>query len=172
MNIVPYVWMGDHWSLPNSVMRLMWNMMVEDKTDETVFCSGVVGNEAEFIRFMQNPGNVVMTQWIDDDPVFIGWLNSFSLCSASAHFNCFSRIWGTQSREAMQNAVDYWFGMMKQNGDPLLQTIIGMIPDDNQRAIKSVSELGFTWLGTIPGYSFNIYTDKPIGMTVGYIKRS
>ena len=172
MIIIPYTWTKDHWSIPHDVMTAIWDKMVKEGSVKSVFCSGSVTTGKEFHNFIKNPHNCVMTQWIGEDIVYLGWLNNFTARSAYAHFTCFKKIWGKRTVEAMKNAFKYWFSLKRDDGKPILDTLIGMIADDNQLAINMVKKCGVKFIGTIPNHSMNIYTGKKIGCTVSYIERS
>ncbi len=168
MDIVPYIYLKDHWSIPYDSIKNIWGKMVEEKTVEIVFCTGTVKTFDQFYAFLQNPKNCVLTIWDKREIVFIGWLNNFNLNSASAHFNCFKKVWGQNkigSVEVGKTALKYWFGFKS------IDTIIGTVPDDNPRAINMVKKCGAEVIGIIPNYSTNIYTNKKIGATILFFER-
>ncbi|MBT7628776.1 MAG: hypothetical protein HN597_03605 [Desulfobacula sp.] len=164
MEILPYVFLKDRWSIPYDTIKSIWEKMQEEKSVESVFCTGTVKTFEEFNLFLRNPKNSVVTIWQGNEIVFLGWLNSFNLNSAAAHFNCFKPVWG-RSVEVGKMALKYWFGFK------FMDTIIGTVPDDNQRAINMVKKCGATVIGTIPSYSTNIYTNKKIGATILFFER-
>jgi len=170
MKIIPYVQVDGAWSLPDSVMIGLWDKMVLENTSKRVFCTGTVKTEAEFLKLMKAPTNSVMTQWIEDEPAFIGWINNFTPCSAMIHFNCFKNIWGRKTVEAMKAALKYYFSF-KDGNRHLFDTIVGMIPSDNKLAILLTQKAGAIGLGTIPDYAVNTYTEEKTGLYICYIKR-
>jgi len=170
MKIIPYVQIDGAWSLPDSVMAGLWYRMLEEKTAEIVFPTRSVNSLPSFMALVKNPQNCVMTQWIEDEPAFLGWINNFTKCSAFAHFTCFKTIWGKRSAEALSAAFKFWFEFHNDDG-PLLETLIGMISADNTRAINLTKRCGVTGLGVIPNYAVNDYTKQKTGLYVCYIER-
>ena len=169
--VIPYVWAKDHWTLPHTVVSDIWKKMLDEGISRTLFCSGSITKEEQFHLFMRSPFNCVMTQWLGEEIVFLGWLNNFMSNSAYAHFTCFKKIWGTRTVEAMKNAFKYWFDFKNNDGSQILDTIIGIIADDNQLALNLVKKCGVRVLGTIPNYSKNSYANKKVGGNVCYIEK-
>lgn len=170
--IIPYVFTDNHWSIPYETMRAIYYQMVDERTAESVFSLGSVFNFEGFLKLMQSPNNCVIIQWEDKQPVFLGWINNFSTISVMAHFCCFKTIWGKKTKEVCDNALKYWFDLKREDGTPLFDTIVGLVSDDNQRAIEMIQKCGLIKMGTIPGYSTNHYTKKKVGATILYIERS
>jgi len=169
MKIIPYVQVDGAWSLPDSIMAGLWYKMLEEGTAKRVFCTGSVNSLPEFIALVKSPKNSVMTQWVDEEPAFIGWINNFTQCSAMAHFNCFKKIWGN-SDTALKNAFKYWFAF-KAGDRHLFDTLVGMIPADNKLAIRLSKKVGAIGLGTIPDYAVNKFTKEKTGLYVCYMRR-
>ena len=172
MMIVPYIYHKDGWTLPYNTIVDIWDKMVSEGTDRIVFQSGVINSFESFMNFLQNKKNHVVTIWDDECAiVFISWINGFAKTSANIHFNAFKKIWGKKTVEIMLMAFKYWFELKDDEDEYLFDTIMGMIPDDNQRAIEMVKRCGVHVVGVIPNYNVNVYTKKKIGATVLYIER-
>ena len=164
MEIIPYVYLKDHWSISYDVIETIWEKMLQDGTFKRVFAAGTVKTFEQFYAFLQNKNNCVVTIWDGNDIAFIGWLNNFTATSAAAHFSCFKSSFG-KAVEISKVALKYWFGF------PFLKTIIGTIPEDNRLAISAVKRSGGTVIGTIPAYSKNIYKNKIVGATIIFFER-
>lgn len=171
MKVVPYVCINDEWSIPFGIVLNIYNKMVEEGTDKIVFCSGSVKSFKDFLVLMNDKKKSIITIWDDKEIIMIAWMTTVNKISAHAHFNCFKKIWGKQPEKAVRMGLDYWFSFKHRNGKPIFDTIIGMIPDDNQRAVSMIKKCGAKIIGNIPNYSTNIYTKKKIGATVLYIER-
>ena len=166
MVIVPYVYIKDHWSISYENIKKIWDLMVEEKTAQVVFCAGTVKSFEEFYSFLQDNKNCVITVWDDDnDVVMISWLNNFNQNSAAAHFNCFKKVWGNGSEEVYMKGIEYYFTM------PFLDTIIGTVPENNQKALAMSKRCGGIVLGTIPNFTTDVYKNKKIGATILYFER-
>lgn len=169
MKLIPYVQIDGSWSLPDSVMAAIWQNMVDEGTAKTVFCMGPVNSLPDFMTLMKSSS--VMTLWENDDPVFIGWINNFTQCSAMVHFNCFKKIWGKRTDEALKVSIKYWFSF-HNDGAPLFDTLIGMIAADNPLAINLTKRVGAVEVGAIPDYAVNKFSKEKIGLHICYIKRT
>jgi len=170
MKIIPYVQIDGAWSLPDSVMSDLWARMTVERTVQKVFCTGSIKSQPEFMHLVKSPSNCVVTQWYGDEPVFLGWLNNFTKKSAMAHFCVFKGGWGW-SEEILKSAFKYWFSFKNYDGDPLLDTLIGMIGADNRLAVKLSKKVGSVDMGVIPNYAVNYYTKETIGLYVCYMQR-
>jgi hypothetical protein len=55
------------------------------------------------------------------------------------HFCALKEIWGKHTQEAMKEALNLWFSMKHpQTGKHFFETIIGIIPEDNDLGAKAV----------------------------------
>lgn len=180
--IVPYTKIGDEWTIKDKALGYIWNKLVDEGTAKKVFNTGTIRCEDDFVRFMKSPNNTVMTEWIDNDIVFLGWVNNITNGSAFSHFICFKTIWGKRSRAAFRISLEYWFSFERDFGVPqhgghigygkkMFNTLIGLISDNNKVAVNMVKKCGVKVLGTIPNYSHDVYMDEPIGVTVCYIQQ-
>lgn len=172
MKIIPYIYYKDAWSLSYDTIEDIWNKMVDEGTSKMVFPSGNVKDMESFKTCLQNKKSNVITIWENKEIVFLSWINNLKPTSASIHFTSFKSIWGTRTDEALLMAFRHWFSHKDNDGEYLFDTIMGMIPNNNQRAIEMTKRCGVHVLGTIPNYTTNFYTKKKIGATVLYIERS
>jgi len=172
MQIVPYVEIDGAWTLKDSFVKTLWDKMEAEGTAKRVFCTGMVTDRDRFLAFMKSSKTVVLTQWDNDECVFIGWLNNISQHTAYAHFCCFKSIWGEQSEEALKNALERWFAFKDSEGELMFDVLCGAIPETNKLAIRLAERCGITKLGTIPDYIRDAYTGVKTGMTIVYIRRN
>jgi hypothetical protein len=164
--LIPYVNLGPRWSLEDQVMVEIYRLMDKEGSARTVFCSGTVTDPESFLSFAKDKRNQIVTAW-DEGILGIGWINGIQENFCFAHFSMFKQAWGTQSLSVGRMFLDYWFGM-KINGTPLFRVIIGMIPEDNRRAINFIKKLGLIQSGYIPGIIYDIYNRKYQGVVIFY----
>lgn len=167
--IIPYVITDGILSLPDSIMRNIYDSMCENKLDKIVFSSGEINTFDKFILFMKNPANVMHTVWEEDRIQMLAWLNNFGQNYAFAHFCCWPETWGKTSVQLGGETLKYWFGFSKETGEPVLDVILGFMPKKNKLAVRYIQKVGLNILGEIPDIRFGENSD---GAVLSYIKRS
>lgn len=172
MILIPYVKVNEEWTIPDELMRGLYQQMRKEGTDKTVFYSGTVKTEEEWMS-MAKSGRTHTAVLLQDSgaPAAIGWLNNYSHKSAHAHWLCFKGIWGTPlTKEAIDKSLRYWFHF-HADGDPLFDVLLGIWPEDNKYIRKFAEEAGFTVIGTIPSLLYNYWEDRTVGAVFSYIER-
>jgi hypothetical protein len=158
LQLVPFVELDEGWIFSDPVLRGIFDKIDEQGLTRTVFWEGSIDNAEAFIKFVKNPS--IVLQFIFEGKALVGmaWLGPLSGNYAFGHFCFFREIWGKRTQEAGEKVLRFWFGFPGPNG-PLLDVIIGAVPDFNKRAHQYVQSIGFTELGTIPGMFKNIYDE-------------
>ena len=167
MQIIPYVLNDGAYSLPDRAVLSIWATMEEHQLDKAVFYSGGMNGE-KFLRFVKSPGNVVHTIWQEDRIQLIAWLNGFGANHAFGHFCCFPETWGKNSVELGGKSIDYWFNFKRDDGEPLLDVIVGFTPANNRKAVEYIKKIGLSIMGTIPYIKCG---NQKNGMVFSYITR-
>lgn len=167
--IIPYVEIDGTRTLSDEILKNIWGLMVVQNLYKKVFYDGGVTDAASFIKWLKRPTNFVVTQWDGDNPVSVCWLNDTDKNSGKGHFCFFKDYWG-QSAEYGKEVLRYWFGF-EQDGNPILDVVIGFTPENNRLALRLVNNLGGVSIGTIPYILYDIYHNKKIGAVVSYIER-
>lgn len=172
MILIPYLKINDEWALPAETVKGLYWLMVQDGIDETVFYSGTVKDENEFLKACQQEGtHTVVLLEETGEPVAIGWLNNFSGSSAHAHWACFKRAWGTgKTLGAIKKTLEYWFHFQVQ-GKPLFDVLLGIYPEDNRFIDSFARKAGFTVIGTIPQLLYNFWEQRKVGAVISYVER-
>jgi RimJ/RimL family protein N-acetyltransferase len=172
MILIPYINIDGTWTLPDDVMRGLYQLIVHDETDKVFFYGGMVRNGDDFIQACRNNSNPCVVLEDNGDPVAIAWLNNLEGKSAHAHWIAFKRVWGTgKAQEAATRILKYWFGF-KYDGIPLFEVIVGVYPDNNKFIDNFVRKLGFTIIGNIPHLLQNNLTNRSMGANIAYVERS
>jgi hypothetical protein len=170
--LIPYIEINGTWTIPDDAMKALYRLMEKEKTAKKVFYSGTVKNEHEFLGACKakNSHTVVILQE-NGHPGGIVWLNNFQATSAQIHFCMFREIWGTMSVEAGKMAVDYFLGLNKPDGSPMINVLMGATPEHYDTVISYIQKVGVTIVGRIPCFLYNYYENKPMGAVISYIER-
>lgn len=171
--IIPIVKLNEgKWSLTDKQLLGIYLKMLKHRLRDRVFIMGEAETPTKFITMMKNPRNVVNIV-VDDTGECVGlsWLNKWGFNHAFCHHCVFPEVWGKHTAEIGNMVLKYWFGMNRDNGDPILDVILGKTPENNRLAVKFVKTMGFTILGTVPRLCLDINKNKKIGAVFSYIKR-
>src|SRR4051812_3441135 len=110
--LVPYVEVNGQRILPDSFLVEVFEQMEDEDLVDTVFHSGSVKHQFDFIAMMKNPANLPLFVINRDNKcVMVAWLNAVSHTHASGHFCYFKSIGGIDPVEAGNRIVDYWFSL-------------------------------------------------------------
>jgi RimJ/RimL family protein N-acetyltransferase len=170
LSLVPYVKLGDGWTLGDGVLEEFANLCRDSGTFQTTFYEGHIKGAPDFIRVMQQPTNVPVFVFRGREPIGFAWLNGIAGNRAFAHFCMVKKNQGQVSFSACRMILDYW--MSWQNaGEPVLDVIIGVIPAVNKRANRFIEGLGFVRLGEIPGMLKHAYTGNKEAAVISYYLR-
>ena len=167
--LVPYVYMDGEWTIADDTIKKMWDKIVEDELNTIVFYDADIRSKEEFLEFMQRPANNPVVTLVDNQIAGMAWFNGYDGKMAFGHFLFFKAIWGCTD-EIGNKVIEYWFSLKKDSGDLLFKTILGVIPEFNQKAIRFVKRIGFKELGTIPDFNYFPYLGEDKGITLLYRK--
>lgn len=167
--LVPYVKAEDGYTVTDEAIRNLWRKLVYDKTAKTVFYDGAIFNENQFLDFFKNTSNLPLIALVDAEIAGFAWLNGVGKGFAFGHFAFFKETWGKQTKEIGQRILDYWLSL--GDGTPVINTIVGMIPQFNSRAINYVIALGFKEIGEIPKLISSHYEQDRLNVRLLYYQR-
>lgn len=139
-------------SPPFSSARLeaIWEQLVAEGKVEDVFYSGGVASPAEFLRFVANPASSILVGIEAESTAIRGlaWLTNVHDGSAFLHYCTLGGF-----RRAVARALLAHLESLRQaDGRPALDRLLGITPEVNAAALRMLKVMGFTTLGTIPGY--------------------
>jgi len=138
----------------------VYNQTVVERLDGIVFWEGGITSAEDFIAFCKRK-NIVMTfMFLGGQVVGYSWLGGISGNYAFGHFCLFRSIWGKKTKQIGKMVLDYWMGFESNNGFPLFDVIVGVMPKFNVRAHAFAAAIGLTKLGTIPGMFRNTKRDR------------
>lgn len=170
--LIPYIQINGEWTIPDETMKGLYRLMVKEGTARTVWFSGGVKTEDDFLAASQSPGaltSIILTP--EGHPAGMVWINNFMQASAQIHFNMFREIWGKRTVEAAHMGLDFFFSLKKPDGEPMFKVFVGLTPEKYRAAIRFIKEVGVTIIGTIPHFLWDAYEKTTIGAVVSYIER-
>ena len=152
----PYDGVGN---IPDAVFHWFWNQMVEQELANIVFYGGHIKDSYQFTLFIKT--QTVPTVFINkaDKPIAMAWLSDAIEGRALGHF-CILDDGRQYKLEMGKEVLRYWIETLGIN------TVIGIVPAFNRRAIKYVDDLGFVILGEIP--MMVKHNGTPVGAFIGY----
>ena len=164
--LIPIISLGGNCNVPDPFLLDLWYRMCREGKEKVVFYDGFVSNGDQWLEFVKSPFNYpVVVVGEDKEPRCVAWLNTYENHSARCHF-C---ILGSYKRGVGETIINYWRAMRDSNGDPLLLTIVGVTPENNEKAIHLVRMMGYTVLGTIPNFCKLKYENKLVGGVISYL---
>lgn len=170
--IIPFVKSADGWNLSDIQLLGIYFKMLKHRLVNRVFIQGEADTPEKFIEVMKNSRNAVNIVVNDDgECLVLSWLNKWGFNNAFVHHCFFPEVWGEKSVEIGKMVLKYWFDMKKENGEPILDVIMGKTPENNRLAVKFIQRMGFTIVGTVPKICYDVKSKKKIGAIFSYIQR-
>lgn len=168
--LIPYVEENRGWNIPDSVIKQLWDKLVEDELHTIVFYDADIKSREHFLTFMKHSNNLPVIALTEDKIAGFAWLNSISTKFAFAHFAFFKASWGKYTDQLGNELFEYWFSLKNEQGERIFDTLIGAVPEFNKRAIDYVKRIGCIELGTIPDFADFPYLGERKGVTLLYRK--
>lgn len=172
MRIIPYIEHDGQATIPDEFFRVMWRMMIAEKTWSKVFADGSILTEEQFLSCMKKKDKLVMTIIDKNEPLLLSWVTGIYDGHAFIHFNCFKSTWGRNAIELLRMAADYWLSKKNpESGEQILQVLMGAIAENNRLAVRAVKKCGATEIGRIPNY-FTDHNGNRTGVYLCYLEAS
>ncbi len=171
ITIVPYVQAVDGWTVPDEVVKATFDKFVQDGTVNQIFYDGNTNNREAFFNFMRNPNNVPQWILVDQIPSGVCWLNGMGPGYAFAHYGLFKETWGKTTEDIAKECQKYWFSM-QNNGEYLLDILLGMTPTFNRKAAHFLNKIGWTILGEIPNLHYVPHLGRKTSILISYKQRT
>ena len=132
-------------------MSQLFIKTVEDGLHKTVFFEGSIQDAMDFISLAKRKSTVMAFVFQGQECAGYAWLTPINGNYAFPHFCFFKEVWGKTSHELGEMLLRYWFSWEDAKG-PLLDVLIGVIPDFNVKAQHFVEDVGAVRLGMIPRF--------------------
>lgn len=139
-----------------------------------VFYDGVIGNRETFLRSMKHGDNALYLVMAGELEVGVCWLNGWKQRTAQVHF-CFFR----EAIKAKVDTVAIGRWMLRelltiegQNGEYLLDVLLGGTPANNRLALHYLKRCGWTVAGVV-GDGCLLYweNDRRVDLVISSIRR-
>ena len=134
-----------------------------------VFIEGGVRTPHELVEMFKKPNNLPVFVFNGTEPAGFGWLNGIAGNRAFAHFCMLNSAQETTLR-AFKLMLGYWMSL-RNAGEPIFDTLIGIIPRQNERAVKFAQAAGCVVVGTIPQMLKDVYAGDRADAVILYYSR-
>ena len=154
------------WNVPDEALLSLWRRMVAAGKVEQTFYEGGIATPEDFLQLAKSP-QIAACLAIDVEarqPAVFAWLTNIENDSAFTHY-C---VLGTPSRAAGRAVLRFWESLRRPDGRPLLDLLLGITPEIHAPAVRVLRILGFTSIGTIPGYCNCAYAGGKCGAVISY----
>jgi hypothetical protein len=158
ITLVPFVFLDDEWTAGDDFLTSLWVKTDGQKLASLIYWEGSVRSAQDFISMAKSENTVMVFAFKGQQCAGYAWLGPVSGNYALPHFCFFKEYWGDVAKELGHSILDYWFSWRDDDG-PLLDVLIGIIPDVNVNARNFVQVIGATHLGIIP----NMFKNKQTG---------
>lgn len=160
VQLVPYIEHMGAWIIDDYKVMAAFDGLVADGTLETTFPSGDIDSPDDFLIFAKSRGTMMTFLYTEEQLAGFAWLSHLQQGWALGNFALLKRVWGPESLIIGRALLNLWFHM--ERGDaPVFETIGGVTPSDNRRALAYIKRLGFTLVGNLPV--------GETGMTISYL---
>jgi hypothetical protein len=152
IHVAPYVRAGEEWTVPENVLRYIWQDMEREHTIASIRGEAIPDEDA-WVTFLQSQQifPVIVYVVLNEGVYAAGacWLSHLGKHNAFAHFTFLKRFWG-RTEQLARAVLEYWDGLRRDDGTPLLKCLVGGTPSENRLAVAFARRMGFTVLGAIP----------------------
>jgi hypothetical protein len=158
------------WTLDDDVLLSIANTVCREGKLSTVFLEGGIRTPEDVVEMFKRPSNLPVFAFRGTEPLGFGWLNGISHNRAFAHFCMLNAAHGRAAFRTMKLFFSYWMGM-RSGGEPIFDTLLGVVPETNERAIRFVERCGCVRVGVIPQMMRDVYSGEPVSAVVLYYSR-
>ena len=149
--VVPLVRANGNPNIQAEAFVVIWHKIIEEGKLGHLFYDGTVKNLKDWLDYIYNPANHVALVVDDSGRVYhIAWLNKFSHRNGFLHHCAIGKF----NRKSWPLLKKFWADMRDPDGDPVVNTLLGVTPITNSKALKLVRLLGWEILGEIPGICY------------------
>jgi hypothetical protein len=150
VSILPLIGAGGQRTVSDAWLEEVWWRIVGEGKVEAVFYSGGVSSPNDFLRFVAANDRfmVFSLEGVSGRPRGFAWLTNLHDGSGFLHYCSL----GGFGREQARLLMSHWEGLRNADGSPTVERLLGITPEANPAAVRVLKLMGFTTLGTIPGY--------------------
>ncbi|MFM8892005.1 MAG: hypothetical protein ACKOTB_10370 [Planctomycetia bacterium] len=152
----------------DDLLARVWRRLGDEQKVQQLFYGGGISSPETFLRFMRSP-DIAACLVLDEasrEPVLIAWLTNIGNRSAFAHYG----VLGRPRRAAGLSVLEYWRSFRDPSGEPVIDVLLGITPDTHRLALRVLTIMGFTSLGTVPRYCDTAYDGKRTGGVISFLE--
>jgi hypothetical protein len=134
----------------------VYELMLDSKALSSVFYDGSCQSFSAFLEMFSQPDMHYWLLYYEGQLCGIAWMNGMVNKRAFAHFCMLKNVYGRRS-DGMSKSVAIgrfclasWLNHKGDDGQYLIDVLVGITPERNKMAIKWVQRVGFVRAGTIP----------------------
>ena len=146
-------------TLRDSFIMDLYDRMVNDGSDKTVFYAGHIDSRESFLKYIKNPSLAFYVLTVDGEVVGMTWLDHIEDKKAYNHFCVFSEFWGKDTvklgRATLGRLINMQYG-----GQYVFDLFTGIVPVWNTLAIDFAVACGGKNLGIVPCGIWNAKKQK------------
>jgi hypothetical protein len=135
-----------------------------------VFLEGGVTTPEDLVEMFKRPVNLPVFAFRGREPIGFAWLNGLSGSRAFAHFCMLDAARGREAFRAFRLFLAYWMSL-SSGGEPIFDTLLGVVPAKNELAIRFVEMCGCVRVGEIPQMIQDAYTGEKVSAVILYYSR-
>lgn len=154
--------------LPDGVLLAIANAAHAEGKLQRVFIEGGVKTPYELVEMFKKPGNLPVFVFNGTQCAGFGWLNGIAGNRAFAHF-CMLDGAGETTLRAFKMLLGYWMSL--GGNEPIFDTLIGIIPASNERAVSFAQAAGCVVVGVIPQMLRDVYAGDRADAVILYYSR-
>lgn len=131
-------------SVPDAVLAMIYHRICDDGKLDALFYDGACRDMLGWMQFIKSRDRLVVIIY-DDTPVIhcIAWLSQYERGMPFGHFCMLGKL----RKDVGPTVMEYWRGFD-------FPVILGLTPENNERAIRFIKMVGFRVLCTVPQACF------------------
>jgi hypothetical protein len=167
LNVWPYFKYEGKWSIPHEMMIYTWNEMIKREYEKIVFYDGYIKSAEDFIFFMQDKNQAFSLSVDLDSKKILAWgmINGLKDGVAYAHFSFLNGF----KRGPGETVIDSWRNLKGENGENLVNVLIGITPESYNPVLKIIQSWGFQIIGKIPKICNLHYENRKESGVISYL---
>lgn len=170
-NLIQYTRFDGIRNFSDSYIKQLFKRMQSEGLVERVFPGGSIKTSDEFLHVMKYGQCKLFLIFCDSEIAGITWLTEFKHRSAVAHFCSFKRAQGEKTWLIAKKVLNELLYMKDLKGY-IFDVLLGMIPSNNEIAVKFAQKYGMIVVGEIPNAIWDDKLQKSIAGVMLYAIRS
>lgn len=138
----------------NSILKAVWQKIVNEKLQARLFYDGSVSTEEEFCRELFRYGCLPFVVMLGGEFAAFSWLNCITGKMARTHFVIFRDYWGKHFHQGIGKNFYSYILTRKDGHGFLFDSLYGITPKSNSLAWKAAIDCGWHKVGELPNACF------------------